>query len=68
MTFQQQMTAIQAMIKQYATHVPATRKMGSYEVHDLYFNINGISIYCCVNYTSNTVTWRNKNTGEEVCI
>ena len=66
MTFQQQLTKIQAMIKHYGNFVPATRKMGPYEVHDLDFYINGVSIYCCVNYTKQEVIWRNKDTGEEV--
>jgi len=68
MTFTQQLNAIQAMIKHYKMSIPPARKMASYEVHDLDFNINGVRLYCCVNYTKGEVTWRNKDTGEEVCM
>ena len=66
MTFNQQLAKIQAMVKYYDTYVPSLRKMGPYEVHDLDFRINGVPIYCCVNYTKGEVTWRNKDTGETV--
>ena len=66
MTFNQQLDRIQAMIKHYEIYVPATRKMGSSEVHDLNFYINGVSLYCCVNYTRGEITWRNLDTGETV--
>lgn len=65
MTFQEQVTTIQNMINHF--HVfPTSRKMGPYEVQDIYFFIGGVSIYCCVNYTKQQVTWRNKDTGEEI--
>lgn len=68
MTFNQQLERIQAMIKHFDMSIPPTRQMGPYEVHDLDFYINGVRLYCCVNYTKCKVTWRNKDTGETVSI
>lgn len=64
MSFDQQFDSLQALIKSKGIHVPPTRKMSTYEVHDIHFNHNGVNIYVCVNYTTKTMIWRNQDTKE----
>jgi hypothetical protein len=66
MEFAQQLNALQNIVAFHKVTFGKVRTMGTYQVHDIYFTHEGVSIYACVNYTRKEVTWRNQDTGESV--
>lgn len=65
MTFQQHLNIIQNIITTNNLYVPKTRMSGRCEVHDISGIVEGRSVYIFINYTRQSITWRDQDSGEE---